>query len=87
MKNELQKTRDIKQMLQDADKNGSHTQRRLMNSPSSLDQILDHIDADPLTCKEHGKMGNLWFFERMKKVSGSVDGLVQKIINEDFGHA
>ena len=87
MKNELRKTREIKEMLQDADKHGSHTQRRLMNSPSSLNQILEHIDADPLTCQEHGKMSDLWYFERMKKITGSVDGLVSKIIEEDFGHA
>ena len=32
-------------------------------------------------------MSDLWYFERMKKITGSVDGLVSKIIEEDFGHA
>ena len=86
MKTELRKTREMREMLQDADKEGSHVQRRLMNSPQQFDQILEHIDADPLTTKEHGKISDLWYFERMKKVSGSVDGLIQKIIGEDFGH-
>ena len=76
MKNELRKTREIKELLKDADKHGSQTQRRLMNSPTSFDSILDHIDADPLTCKEHGKMSDLMLFERLSKVTGSVDGLV-----------
>ena len=76
MKSELKKTRDVREMLQGADKSGSQTQRRLMNSPSQFNSILDHLDADPMTGGEHGKVGDMWFFERMKKISGSVDGLV-----------
>ena len=29
----------------------------------------------------------MWFFERMKKISGSVDGLVSQIVGQDYGHA
>jgi len=51
-----------------------------MKSHEELNSILEHLDADPLTVKEHGKYGDLWFFERMKKVAGSIDGLIGKII-------
>jgi hypothetical protein len=57
-----------------------------MNDHSELDAILGHLDAETLTGKEHGKYADLWFFERMKKVSGSIDGLIGKIIGEDLGH-
>ena len=57
-----------------------------MKSHEEFDSILEHLDADPLTVKEHGKYGDLWFFERMKKVSGSIDGLIGKIIGEDLGY-
>ena len=57
-----------------------------MNSPASFDAILDHIDADPLTCKEHGKMSEMLLFDKLRKVTGSVSGLVSKITSEDLGH-
>jgi hypothetical protein len=57
-----------------------------MKSHEELDSILGHLDADPMTVQEHGKYGDLWFFERMKKVSGSIGGLISKIIEEDLGY-
>ena len=47
-----------------------------MDNPSELTSIVDHLDADHRTTNEHGKFGDLWFMERMKKISGSVDTLV-----------
>jgi hypothetical protein len=32
-------------------------------------------------------MSDLWYIKRLKKISGSVNGLVSKIIGEDFGHS
>jgi len=86
LKRELEKSKEVRRMLEKADEGDALTQRRLMNSHEELDSILGHLDADPLSAKEHGKYGDLWFFERMKKVSGSIDGLVGKIIGEDLGH-
>ena len=55
-----------------------------MKNPSELKAIVDHMDADPKTTIEYGKLGDLWFLDRMKKVKGSVSGLVSKIGSEDF---
>ena len=55
-----------------------------MKNPSELKAIVDHMDADPKTTSEYGKLGDLWFLDRMKKVKGSVSGLVSKIGSEDF---
>ena len=55
-----------------------------MKNPSELKAIVDHMDADPKTTSEYGKLGDLWFLDRMKKVEGSVSGLVSKIGSEDF---
>ena len=76
MKNELAKTREMREMLQSADRGKAETQRRLMNTPQELESILNHLDSDPDTTHEHGKFGDLWFFDRLKKVSTSVDTLV-----------
>ena len=56
-----------------------------MNDPSQLDSILAHLDADKNTTFEHGKVGDLWFLDRYKKISTSINGLVTKIVNEDLG--
>ena len=87
MKKELAKTKEMRHMLQHADIEGSDTQRRLMNTPDELKSILDHLDADQSTTWEHGKFSDLWFFDRLKKVSTSVDSLISKIVSEDFGHS
>jgi len=56
-----------------------------MRGPGELLNIVDHLDADPKTTAEHGKISDLWFVNRMKKVSGSVSGLVNKIASDDLG--
>ena len=85
VKRELEKTREIREMLQGADKNGAQTQRNLMNDPSQLDNILAHLDADKATREEYGKVSDLWFMDRYKKIQTSINGLVSKIVNEDLG--
>ena len=50
-----------------------------------MDLILEHLDADPLTGQEHGKVGDLWFMNRFKKVASSIDGALSQIVGEDFG--
>ena len=57
-----------------------------MQSPKTLESILEHLDADPKTTKEHGKFADLWYLDRYMKVSGSIDSLVSRILGEDFGH-
>mmetsp|Transcript_28549 Transcript_28549/g.38081 ORF Transcript_28549/g.38081 Transcript_28549/m.38081 type:complete len:184 (-) Transcript_28549:2085-2636(-) len=83
LKAELSKTRETRQVLERADQDS--TQSRLMSRPSELSGIVEHLDADPVTSQEHGKFSDLWFINRMKKISGSVDGLVSKITGEDLG--
>lgn len=83
LKRELAKTKEVRAALLDADE--SDMQRRLMKSPKELESIVEHLDADPLTTKEHGKFSDLWFLNRMKKISGSVDGLIGKITGEHLG--
>ena len=39
-----------------------------------------------MTAREHGSFKKMWFMEKMGNISGSVDGLVQKIVSEDLGH-
>lgn len=63
----------------------SNMQSYLLKNPSKLNALIDHLDADPKTGREHGKIGDLWFLDRMRKVSTSVDGLVQKITAENLG--
>lgn len=56
-----------------------------MENPSELKSIVEHLDADPKTASEHGKLGDLWFLSRMNKVSGSIGGLINKISSENLG--
>lgn len=56
-----------------------------MNDPSQLDNILAHLDADKYTNIEYGKVADLWFMDRYKKIQTSINGLVSKIVNEDLG--
>lgn len=88
MKHELKKMREVREMLQAAahDDEGYLTQKRLMKSSQELEHILDHLDADQITANEHGSFKKMWFMEKMGNISGSVDGLVQKLVREDLGH-
>ena len=56
-----------------------------MNDPSQLDNILAHLDADKTTRREYGKVADLWFMDRYRKIQTSINGLVSKIVNEDLG--
>jgi len=56
-----------------------------MKSQKELDSIIEHLDADPKTTREHGKFGDLWFMSRQKKIAGSIDGLVAKLARENYG--
>jgi len=56
-----------------------------MRSPKEIEKIVDHLDADPLTTEEHGKFGNLWFMSRMKKISGTIDGMLGQVSQEMLG--
>ena len=58
-----------------------------MSNHKELESILGHLDADPLTVSEHGKFSDLWFFDRLRKVAGSIDNMVGKIVNDDLGHS
>lgn len=80
---ELEKTKEVRQALEGAE--DSDLQRHLMRSQKELDSIIEHLDADPKTTKEHGKFGDLWFMSRQKKIAGSIDGLVAKLARENYG--
>lgn len=87
MNRELEKTKELRQMLQSAADGDSQTQRLLMSNHKELDSILGHLDADPAMVNEHGKFSDLWFFDRFRKVAGSIDNMVGKIVNDDLGHS
>lgn len=77
MNSELKKTKELREMLRDASEGNAEAQRRLMGNHKELESILSHLDADPLTCKEHGKFSDLWYFDRLRKVTGSIDNMVK----------
>ena len=84
MRRELEKTKETREMLESADHGDSGMQRRLLNNSDEFKTIIEHLDADPKTVAEHGKFGDLWYLDRMRKVQGSVDGLIGKIVSEDL---
>lgn len=87
MNNELKKTKELRMMLESAAQGDAETQRRLMNDHKELEAMVEHLDADKRTCKEYGKFADLWFFDKLRKVAGSIDNMVNKIVSDDLGHS
>ena len=85
MERELKKTKEVRDMLENASASDRDTQKRLMSNSKELDSIVDLLDADQKTCDEHGKYRDLWFMQRQQKVSVSINELITQIASRDFG--